>query len=228
MLSDQDSELLQEQAAGCRDAKERERLRALYALSVGYPIPKVAKIFCVDEGTVYRWIERWQEEKSLSNKPKKGRPATLTDKDKKMIRALLSEGNPKMHGIDADFWNTKELGEYFSKKGKKVSQETIRRCLRRMGARYRKASKASDADRKKWEEFLEVLVATMKYDPQSVLSIFDNEIPLPSGNSRGWTFKKKLVAKAPKKQEDIDDEFPEREVPPPEESKGRFIRLLKK
>ncbi|MGQ9720199.1 MAG: hypothetical protein ACUVXA_02625 [Candidatus Jordarchaeum sp.] len=32
----------------------------------------------MDEATIYRWIERWQVERNLADKPKGGRPPKLT------------------------------------------------------------------------------------------------------------------------------------------------------
>jgi transposase len=191
MFTKEDSLLLQEQAKRSKDAKERERLRALYAINVGYPIQRVAEIFCVDQGTIYRWIERWQEDKNLLDKPKRGRPGRITEDDKRVIRALINEGNPKKYGIDAQSWNTKEIKIYFSKEGKELSRETIRRCLREMGARYVKTSQAStEADRDRWEEFVKVLVTTLEYNPRSILPLFEDEGP-GQNESQRWTFDKK-------------------------------------
>lgn len=194
MIRKELSPLLQESAKRSKDAKERERLRALYALSVGYPLPIVAEIFSVDEGTLYRWVERWQEEKQLSDKPKRGRPVSLTEKDKEVLKQLIVEGEPKKHGIDAEFWNTKELRDYFMKKGKDVSQETIRRTLKEMGARYVKPKPEQPRiDKKKQDEFLRRFNDEMSFNPYALLMMFDDE---DSENSEkkayGWVFQRKL------------------------------------
>lgn len=91
----EDSATLRELAARCKDAKERERLRALYALSIGQSITIVRNIFCVEESTIHRWIERWGSEKNLADKPKSGRPPTLDEKDKSELKNLVEENNPK-------------------------------------------------------------------------------------------------------------------------------------
>jgi len=226
MLTKEDSELLQEQARRCRDAKERERLRALYAISVGYPIPKVARIFCIDEGTVYRWIERWNKKRCLSDKPKKGRPSRLSEKDRRTLKELLREGDPRKHGINAASWNTKELRDYFSKRGKSVSKETIRRCLREMGAKYVKVrTTSSESERKTWEDFVRVLVGTMRYDPDSILPLFESEFPMPPKGCHGWTLDRKPIAKR-RSEADVEDLF-ERKIGM-HGNREQFIRLLKK
>ncbi len=179
---------LKDAAKRSKDAKERERLRALYAISIGYSLRSVAEIFSVDEGTVYRWIYRWRKEKTLSDRPKLGRPGSLSKEEKQNIRKLISEGVPKKHGIEAEFWNTKELREYFSKKGRRVSQETLRRYLKEMGAKYVKAE-GEQSGRKSGDEFAWQFVEDMKFMPYSLLNIFD-ESELPKRSS-GWTFQKR-------------------------------------
>lgn len=206
MFSEKDSYLLQELAKKCRDAKERERLRALYALSVGYSIEKVAEIFCIDETTLYRWMEKWQGEECLSDKPKKGRPNSLSEEDKRKIKDLILEGNPRKHGIDSSTWNTKELRDYFLKEGKCISQETIRRCLKDMGARYVRTKQAySEEDKKAWEDFVRVLISTMNYDPKVIYPLFEKEVPLGTCKNYGWMFEKRRIAKE-SEQDDTEEQ----------------------
>jgi transposase len=187
MFSEKDSYLLQELAKKCRNAKERERLRALYALSVGYPIDRVAEIFCIDETTLYRWMEKWQGDDRLCDKPKKGRPNSLSEDDLQQIRELIIEGDPRAHGIDASAWNTKALREYLCKRGKRISQETVRRCLKKIGARYIKREDAyTEAERKAWKDFVRVLISTLNYNPEVIYPLFEKEIPMPSDKNYAW------------------------------------------
>ena len=183
MIRGEVSNLLQESAKKCKDAKERERLRALYAISVGYPLPIVAEIFSVGEATLYRWMERWEGGKKLSDRPKRGRPSTFTEREKQIIRKLICEGDPKKYGIEATLWNTKELQEYFSNNGKKVSQETIRRCLKEMGATYTKTD-----DTRKTVEFAWQFMDDIKIPP-SLLMLLEEESP-EIQKKYGWTFKR--------------------------------------
>lgn len=217
MIPKEASYLLQDLARKCKDAKERERLRALYAISVGHPIQKVAEIFCVDEGTVYRWIERWQQGKELSDRPKRGRPGAFSDEDKQALKELVDEGDPRKHGIEASFWNTRDLKEHFGKRGKKVSQETIRRCLKEMGARYVKADLDYEGSgRKKRQEFLRQFLDDMKCNPYSaysVFTLFENMLIEDEMLSEcapkicyGWTFERKLVVRAIQERDSEQEE----------------------
>ena len=108
--------------------------------SACYSVKEASSIFSVDEDTVYRWAERWNSEKSVADPERSGRPPTLSEKEKKEIKRLLDENDPSKQGINSSTWTCTELRLYFQKKGIAVSEETIRRCLREMGARYVKAT----------------------------------------------------------------------------------------
>jgi transposase len=173
----EDSITLRELAAKCKDAKERERLRALYALSIGQSVATITNIFCVDESTIYRWIGRWESEKSLADNPKQGRPPLLDEDDKAELKDLVEENNPKRHGINASFWDTKEIQTYFMNNGKEVSRETIRNALKCMGARYVKAQLLyPEADENQRRQFAEQFHKEMASKPKSVIVLFQDEM----------------------------------------------------
>ncbi len=238
MLAKEASDLLQE-LKKCKDARERERLRALYAISVGYQLSAVAEIFSVDEGTLYRWMERWREERKLSDKPKRGRPCSFTEEDTKRLVELLIEGDPQKHGIDASFWNTKELMEYFARRGRFVSQETIRRRLKEIGAKYVKAGR-EDTDSEGKETEIEIytkrFIEDMKYNPHLLSILLENEELAQCPVKRcGWTFEKKFkIRKIPKEKtpegpEEDQESFEKRKKLIDDEKKRLdYIKLSKK
>lgn len=200
MLSKEDSNLLNELAKSCKDAKERERLRALYAVSIGHPVQTVAQIFSVDEATIYRWIEKWKTDKDLSDEPREGRPEKLTEKDKDGIKKLLDENNTKKHGMNASFWDTKELQIYFAEKGRKISRETLRAALKKMGAKYVKATlKYAEADLAAQRKFARQFLKEMRSKPNSVVILFQDEMAANCSARKGygWTFEDRLYVKAP-------------------------------
>lgn len=195
-----DSATLRELAAKCKDAKERERLRALYALGIGQSVITVMNIFCVEESTIRRWAERWVSERSIADKPKQGRPPSLDENDRSEIKNLVEENNPKKHGINASFWDTKELQVYLMKNEKKVSRETIRSSLRGMGARYVKAQLLyPEADEKRRREFAEQFRREMASKPASVIVLFQDEMSAGCSPRKGygWTFEERLEIKTP-------------------------------
>ena len=134
-----DEKLLRTLARQCKDAKEKVRLLALHTISIGYSIQKVSEIFCVDDDTLRNWVKKWEEEKSLKDKPRDGRPPSLDENDKKEIRKLVEENSPRKHGLNASSWDCGELRKYFAGKGKIFSIEVIRKALKEMGAHYVKA-----------------------------------------------------------------------------------------
>ena len=140
IISETDSGILNRLAKESRDPLERERLLALYVLSIGYSVKEASKIFSVDEDTLYRWAERWNSEKGVADHERSGRPPSPGEKEKKEIRHLVDENDPGKHGINSSTWTCTELRIYFGRKGMTVSEETIRRALVEMGARYVKAT----------------------------------------------------------------------------------------
>ena len=69
-----------------------------------------------------------------------GRPPSLGEDEKKEMKRVLNENDPGKHGINSSIWTCTELRLHFQKRDIAVSEETIRRCLREMGARYVKAT----------------------------------------------------------------------------------------
>ncbi|MEM2956854.1 MAG: IS630 family transposase [Candidatus Jordarchaeaceae archaeon] len=171
-----DEGLLRTLAKKCKDAREKIRYLALHAISKGYTVSLVAEIFCVDEATIYRWIERWQVERNLADQPREGRPPKLDEKDKEEIRKLVEENDPTKHGINASFWDCRELRLYFLRRGKTVSQETVRRCLKSMGARYVKAEiEYAEADEDEREKFARQFLQDLASKPDSVVVLFQDK-----------------------------------------------------
>jgi hypothetical protein len=89
VILQEDQAILRELARRSKDPRERERLRALYILSLGETVERVMAFFTVDESTVYRWIERWNRERDMQDKPRDGR---ATDP-----RISREEGNQEAH-----------------------------------------------------------------------------------------------------------------------------------
>ena len=116
-LFEEDRDILRELARKSKDPKERERLRALYILSIGETVERVMVFFAVEESTVYRWIDKWKEDRNMHDKPRDGRPPSIGPDEKKEIKELVNENDPRKHGINANCWDTKELREFFASKG---------------------------------------------------------------------------------------------------------------
>lgn len=196
-MLEEDEPLLRQKAKDCKSAEENIRYYALHAISKGKSVTDTAELFLVERQTIHDWINRWKEEKDLSNKPKPGRPESVTKDDENEMRKLIDEKDPHSHGINANIWDTKGLQEYFEKKGRYFSQETIRLHLQKMGARYVKATivyNEGDVQKKKAhaERIMKLLENGM--GPDDVLLFLDemSSCTVPH-KGYGWTFDQRLI-----------------------------------
>ena len=53
IVSESDSGILNKLAKECKDPRERDRLRALYMLSIGYSVKDASRVFSVVEDAIY-------------------------------------------------------------------------------------------------------------------------------------------------------------------------------
>ena len=156
-------------------------------------------MFMVDEQTIYNWINKWREERDLSNKPKSGRPSAFTEEEKKELKKLVKENNPKERGINASFWDCTELHKYYLKKGKNVSEDTIERILLEMGAHYVKAQiEYKEADFEVQRKFAMDFLRDMKRRTKATILLFEDEMSVNTSPHKGygWTFNERLVVRA--------------------------------
>lgn len=99
-----------------------ERAEMLIRLAKGLSYSEIANEFGRSKGTIHNVIKRWENDNSLQERPRSGRPNVLSDRDK---RALLNDvrSNPAIH--------IRELSTKFN-----VSHETIRTTLKSHGFYY--------------------------------------------------------------------------------------------
>ncbi len=200
-MLEEDKQTLRQLAKSCRDVKVQNRYLALHALSIGKPVELIAEIFCVDRTSLYNWIVKWREERSLEDEPREGRPNILTEEQKQEIRNLIEENDPKKHGINASAWDTKELTHYFAAKGVQISRESLRTTLLGMGAKYVKATlKYAEADLQKQKEFANQFFMEATNSGKALI-FFEDEMSAGCSARKGygWTFGDRLVIKAPQK-----------------------------
>lgn len=201
-MLEEDERALRELAKSCKDATAKVRYLALHAVSISQPISLISEIFCVDRASIYNWIVKWKEERTLEDNQRSGRPNTLTEEQKQEIRSLIEENDPKKHGINASSWDTKEIREYFARKGVDVSRETLRTALIEMGAKYVKATlKYAEADLEAQKEFARKFFMESEDNMNKALIFFEDEMSAGCSARKGygWTFGDRLIVKAPQK-----------------------------
>lgn len=221
-----DSNILGDLYKSCKDAKEKIRYAALYAVSRGKDVKTVAEIMDVEESTVYDWIKKWILDKSVSDKPRSGRPQKLTKEDEKEIKGLIEENDPKRYGINASSYTTVELQEYFLKvHGRTIDAETFRVHLLETGARYVKAQlRYDEADQNKQIEFARnFMTLATNYGFTKILFLDEMSVSTSAHNGYGWTYNQRLVVDAPQSHNDRANYFGAVEV-----TEGTIIETVRK
>ena len=199
-MLENDTNILGDLYKTCKDAKEKIRFEALYAVSRGNTVKSVANIIDVEESTVYDWINRWILEKSASDKPKSGRPSKITKKDEQEIRRVVDENNPTKYGINALVYTTAELCQYFENVHRKsINDETMRQHLHKMGAHFVKGQITyKEADIEKQIEFAkEFYNLTVNYGFDRIVFIDEAHVSTSARGRYGWTFNERLIIDAP-------------------------------
>ncbi len=199
-MLESDSDTLGDLYKNCKDAKEKIRYAALYAVSRGNDIKTVADIIAVEESTVYDWIHQWEAERTVSDKPRSGRPPKITKGDEEEIRRVIDENDPKKYGINASSYTTRELQLYFAKcRGKIIDEETFRIHLVATGAHYIKAQlRYKEGDLKRQIEFAQNLLFLLETgDFTKILFIDEMSVSTSARNGYGWTYNQRLVVDAP-------------------------------
>ena len=83
---------------------------------------EIAKYVGMNENELRRWIKRWVDsptkdiEEILKDKPRSGRPATITAEQWCKIMALACE-KPKNHGVPITHWSHSSLASEIMKQG---------------------------------------------------------------------------------------------------------------
>jgi putative transposase len=225
-MLEEDSNTLKDLYKNCKDAKEKLRYEALYAASRGKSVVIIADILDVEESTIYDWIHRWEIEKTVSDKPRSGRPEKLATEDEEEMKHLIDENDPKKYGLNASTYTTKELQEYLLRfHNKLVDEETIRAHLKEMGAHYVKSQlRYDEANEGKQIEFAKNFyhIAT-NYGFTKILFIDEMSVSTSAHNGYGWTFNQRLVVDAPQSKKEHANYFGAVEV-----SEGKIIETVRK
>jgi len=101
-------------------ARARDRAHAVILSDEGYRMNDIADILGVGRDTVSSWLDAWEKSsyEGLHDKPRSGRPSTLTEEEKK-IAEKLTEENPRSP--------KKVIQLLYDMTGKTISLRTFRR-----------------------------------------------------------------------------------------------------
>lgn len=129
-------------AAGASTLRQGRRAQGLLWLAEGVTVTEVAQRLHVSRQTVYVWQGRlgWAGDLAarLANRPRSGRPRTTGQAVDDVIAEVIGT-DPRQHGYRLASWTTGLLRQQLRRRRDlAVSERTVRRCLRRLGYRYKR------------------------------------------------------------------------------------------
>jgi transposase len=95
---------------------EKRRRRAIQLLKKGMTLSAVAQQLGSSVSSVFRWQQAFQNkgEEGLNPRASPGRPARLSEQEKKRLVSLLLKG-PVAFGYSTDLWTTRRVAEVIRK-----------------------------------------------------------------------------------------------------------------
>ncbi len=114
---------------------EKRRRQAIQLLKKGMTLSAVAQHVKSSVSSVFRWRQAFEREgeKGLNPRASPGRPAKLSEQDKKRLSALLLKGAASF-GYSTDLWTTRRVAEVIRKSfGVHYHPNHLWRLLRGLG-----------------------------------------------------------------------------------------------
>jgi transposase len=115
-----------------------KRYRAIVLLAEQAPETVAAALGCA-RASVYSWAAAWRRRglEGLRERPRGGRPRRLAGAGEATLEALLAS-DPQAHGQHATGWTVPLLRAALERGGHAASEHTVRRCLHRLGWRWKR------------------------------------------------------------------------------------------
>lgn len=157
-----------------------ERARIVLLSARHYTVPDLCQIFEMTDDTIYKWFDRFDEQgpEGLFDLPRSGRPPELDEEAEREIERLL-DGSPLAEGYDFTTWTVPLMGEHLKRRlGLEVSDETVRRALRRLEFVWRRprwAIKARDPRSEERMEAIEAALEQAQASEQAPTVLFEDE-----------------------------------------------------
>jgi len=134
-LRDTQRDLLENTMTHDTSPRARARAHSLIRSAQGMTINAITKISQVDRDTVATWIRTWEHDgpASLHDKPRSGRPPTLTPEEQTLAIAS-SKDEPR---------SLKQVVERFTQKtAKRLSISSLKRLAKRARLRWKRVRKS--------------------------------------------------------------------------------------
>jgi len=145
----------------------------------GYEVPAITDIHSVTDETVYKWLDRFEEEgpDGLYDREREGRPPKLDEEAEEELRCVLA-GPPTEKGYEATRWTTPTLAEHLDRwLGIDVHPETVRGALGRLGFSWKRPRRRLPKAPCYEERMAEVERAIDEAGPQTSV-LFEDETEL--------------------------------------------------
>ena len=140
---------LQRQLRHTRDARVYRRTLAVLEHSRGRPIAQTAQMLGVTRQSVHNWVNAYAQAHdpgTLADEDRPGRPSLWTEDLRVLLQALL-EQSPDQLGYFAVNWTVPLLQEQIEHcTSRRLSDDTIRRELDRLGYTWKRGRYALDPD----------------------------------------------------------------------------------
>lgn len=176
-----------------KKGKEGRRAHAILLFRKGYSKKQISEICFADEDTVRNWIKKWDEEKTTDDKFRCGKPKKIDSIIEQRICEIVDENDPQKHGFIATSWDCNEIRIWLKKMyDVEISNEQIRKILKRNGFNYRKLNyKFLKADEKQKHTFIEDFKELI--DDKKGTLVFQDEMASKLHPHRGyrWTRERK-------------------------------------
>lgn len=123
------------------DAHQYKRTLAILEYSRGRPIKEVAQSLGVTRQSIHNWVVRLQQQgtsQALVDGARPGRPRQADARVETLLQSLMMV-SPERCGYEATYWTTPLLQDQVRRSlGIDCCTMTLRRCLHRMGYRWKR------------------------------------------------------------------------------------------
>jgi len=139
-LSAEEAAQLREFIKNADNHRARTRAQAIWFSSRGQTVQQISSLLSVTERVVWKWFDAYSERglEGLKRKPYPKRETILNPQREEDLVAITRQA-PNTVGMRGYTWNCRLLKDWLDKTYHvKLSQEWVRRILRRHGLRFRR------------------------------------------------------------------------------------------
>lgn len=145
----------------------------------GYKVPEITELHDVEDDTVYKWFDRFDEEgpEGLYDRGREGRPSKIDEEAEAELKRVL-EAPPTEEGYEATRWTTPKLAEHLERKlDTDVHPETVRDALKRLEYSWKRPRRDLPEDPDYEEHMAPIDQAIAHVGPETTV-LFEDETEL--------------------------------------------------